>query len=194
MLSLLFSLLAFTFPVLTAASTAQQLLANAALADILARGAPILGHDSGCSQSSKTCDWMRNYPDATKLVHMTLPGTHDSATWNYTQATQDSLFQYTGTYVVGFDLHSQFLRVSSDVPLAAIFQCQDKSLFDMLNLGIMFDLQFAYNPGNDTLGFHHSQALLAPTTTVEDIWFGLYSWLDQHPTEAVLISLNYVLN
>jgi 1-phosphatidylinositol phosphodiesterase len=35
------------------------------------------------------------------------------------------------------------------------------------------------------------QALLAPTTTVEDVWFGLYSWLDQHPTEAVLISLNY---
>ncbi|KAJ7890532.1 hypothetical protein B0H14DRAFT_2689694 [Mycena olivaceomarginata] len=71
---------------------------------------------------------MRNYPDATKLVHMTLPGTHDSATWNYTQATQDSLFRYTGT----------------DVPPAAIFQCQDKSLFDILNLGIMFDLQFAY--------------------------------------------------
>ncbi|KAJ7349106.1 PLC-like phosphodiesterase [Mycena albidolilacea] len=176
MLSLSLSLLAFTFPVLTAASTAQQLLANAALADILTRGAPILGHDSGCSQSSKTCDWMRNYPDATKLVHMNLPGTHDSATWNYTQVTQDSLFRYTGT----------------DVPPAAIFQCQDKSLFDMLNLGIrVFDLRFAYNPGNDTLGFHHSQALLAPTTTVEDVWFGLYSWLDQHPTEAVLISLNY---
>ncbi|KAJ7896335.1 hypothetical protein B0H14DRAFT_2430951 [Mycena olivaceomarginata] len=116
---------------------------------------------------------MRNYPDATKLVHMTLPGTHDSATWNYTQATQDSSFRYTGT----------------DVPPAAIFQCQDKSLFDMLNLGIMFDLRFAYvalknfedlltqfnpfksyNTGNDTLGFHHSQALLAPTTTVEDVW------------------------
>ncbi|KAJ7837031.1 PLC-like phosphodiesterase [Mycena olivaceomarginata] len=62
----------------------------------------------------------------------------------------------------------------------------------MHNLGIrVFDLRFAYNPGDDTLGFHHSQALLAPTTTVEDVWFGLYSWLDQHPTEAVLISLNY---
>ncbi|KAJ7763257.1 PLC-like phosphodiesterase [Mycena olivaceomarginata] len=169
MLSLLFSLLAFTFPVVTAAST-QQLLANAALTDILARGAPILGpHSYGCSQSSKTCDWMRNYPDTTKLVHMTLPGTHDSATFNFSE----SLAMF---------------------PPAAIFQCQDKSLFDMLNLGIMFDLRFAYNPGNDTLGFHHSQALLAPTTTVEDVWFGLYSWLDQHPTEAVLISLNYVLN
>lgn len=28
----------------------------------------------------------------------------------------------------------------------------------MLNLGIrVFDLRFAYNPGNDTLGFHHSE-------------------------------------
>ncbi|KAF8191413.1 PLC-like phosphodiesterase [Mycena galopus ATCC 62051] len=174
MLSTSLSLLAFAFPAL--ASSAQQLLANAALADILARGAPILGCDTGCSQSTKTCDWMRNYPDATKLVHMNLPGTHDSATWNYTQATQDSLFRYTGT----------------NIPPAEIFQCQDKSFFDMLNLGIrVFDLRFAYNPGNDTLGFHHSQALLAPTTTVDDVWFGFYSWLDQHPTEAVLISLNY---
>jgi 1-phosphatidylinositol phosphodiesterase len=94
------------------------------------------------------------------------------------------LFRYTGTYVVGFDLHSQFLRVSSDVPPAAIFQCQDKSLFDMLNLGIrVFDLRFAYvalknfeallrqfnlfksyNPGNDTLGFHHSKRI-APAST-----------------------------
>ncbi|KAJ7915504.1 PLC-like phosphodiesterase [Mycena leptocephala] len=176
MLSITLSLLAFAVPALTASSTAQQFLANAALTDILARGAPILGYDGGCSRSNKTCDWMRNYPDSTKLVHMNLPGTHDSATWNYTQETQDSLFRYTGT----------------DVPAADIFQCQDKSLFDMLNLGIrVFDLRFAYNPGNDTLGFHHSQALLAPTTTVEDVWFGLYSWLDQHPTEAVLISLNY---
>ncbi|KAF7353661.1 PLC-like phosphodiesterase [Mycena venus] len=176
MFSISLLLLAFTLPALTAVSTTQQLLANAALADILERGAPILGYDGGCSQTSKTCDWMRNYPDDTKLVHMNLPGTHDSATWNYTQATQDSLFRYTGT----------------DIPPAAIFQCQDKSFFDMLNLGIrVFDLRFAYNPGNDTLGFHHSQALLAPTTTVEDVWFGFYSWLDQHPTEAVLISLNY---
>jgi len=170
------SLLALTLPVLTAASTPQQLLANDALSSILANGAPILGFDTGCSQTTKTCDWMRKYPDSTKLVHMNLPGTHDSATWNYTQETQNSLFRYTGT----------------DIPAADIFQCQDKSLFDMLNLGIrVFDLRFAYNPGNDTLGFHHSQALLSPTTTVEDVWFGFYSWLDEHPTEAVLISLNY---
>ncbi|KAJ7684589.1 PLC-like phosphodiesterase [Mycena polygramma] len=176
MLSIPLCLVTFAAGALGAATADQQFLANAALADILKRGAPILGYDGGCSQSNKTCDWMRNYPDSTKLVHMNLPGTHDSATWNYTQATQDSLFRYTGT----------------DVPPAATFRCQDKSLFDMLNLGIrVFDLRFAYNPGNDTLGFHHSQALLAPTTTVEDVWFGFYSWLDQHPTEAVLISLNY---
>jgi hypothetical protein len=37
------SLLALTLPVLTAASTPQQLLANDALSSILADGAPILG-------------------------------------------------------------------------------------------------------------------------------------------------------
>ncbi|KAJ6608633.1 PLC-like phosphodiesterase [Mycena sp. CBHHK59/15] len=171
------SILAFVVPTLTATTTtAQHLLANDALSEILSEGAPILGYDQGCSQRVKTCDWMRKYSNSTKLVHMNLPGTHDSATWNYTQATQDSLFRYTGT----------------NIPPADIYRCQDKSIFQMLNAGIrVFDLRFAYNPGNDTLGFHHNVALLAPTTTVEDVWFGFYSWLDKHPTEAVLISLNY---
>ncbi|KAJ6474449.1 PLC-like phosphodiesterase [Mycena vitilis] len=157
------------------ASASQQNLAQDALAYTLSLGAPILGFDEGCSQTNKTCDWMRTFPDSTKVVHMNLPGTHDSATWNYTQATQDSLFRYTG-----------------DIPAAMYFQCQEHSFFQMLNGGIrVFDLRFAYNPGNDTLGFHHSQAVLAPTTTVEDVFFGFYTWLDKHPTEAVLISLNY---
>lgn len=37
-------------------------------------------------------------------------------------------------------------------------------------------------------------ALLSPTTRLEDVFFGFYSWLDQHPTEAVLISLKWEEN
>lgn len=36
-----------------------------------------------------------------------------------------------------------------------------------------------------------AQALLAPQTRIEDVLFGLYNWLDNHPTEAVLVSMNY---
>lgn len=36
-----------------------------------------------------------------------------------------------------------------------------------------------------------AQALLSPTTRMEDVFFGLYHWLDRHPSEAVLVSLNY---
>ena len=62
----------------------------------------------------------------------------------------------------------------------------------MLNEGIrVFDLRYAWNPGQDTIGFYHSLALLSPTTRMEDLFFGLYAWLDRHPTEAVLVSLNY---
>ncbi|KAJ7671852.1 PLC-like phosphodiesterase [Mycena rosella] len=169
------SLLALQALLAVRATSVQQNLAQDALAYTLALGAPILGFDVGCSQTANTCDWMRKFSDETKLVHMNLPGTHDSATWNYSQATQDSLLRYTGP-----------------IPAAEFFRCQEHSLFQMLNGGIrVFDLRFAYNPGNDTLGFHHSQALLAPTTTVEEVFFGLYSWLDKHPTEAILISLNY---
>lgn len=101
------------------------------------------------------------------------------------------------------------LRMCSRIPPANVFRCQERSFFEMLNDGIrVFDMRYAYNPGNDTIGFHHcmyswilseppaltkhqAQALLAPTTQLEDVFFGFYYWLDQHPTEAVLISLNY---
>ncbi|KAG6890057.1 hypothetical protein C0995_012515 [Termitomyces sp. Mi166 len=171
----------------------QAILAQAALTEILERGAPILGFDTGCSKSSKTCDWMAKFSDSTKLVHMNLPGTHDTSTWNYSDATQVSLLRYTGP-----------------IPPAETFRCQEHSILQSLNEGIrVFDLRFAYNPGNDTIGFHHgkpsaslsirpnqsslptAQALLAPQTRLEDVLFGLYSWLDKHPTEAVLVSMNY---
>lgn len=80
----------------------------------------------------------------------------------------------------------------------------------MLNEGIrVFDLRYAWNPGQDTIGFFHcatsasliiifwpliiyiAQALLSPTTRMEDVFFGLYHWLCRHPSEAVLVSLNY---
>lgn len=46
---------------------------------------------------------------------------------------------------------------------------------------------------NTLLHILHSiaQALLAPDTRIEDVFFGFYSWLDKHPTEAVLLSMNY---
>ncbi|KAJ3575474.1 hypothetical protein NP233_g1076 [Leucocoprinus birnbaumii] len=153
----------------------QNFLAESALEEILLRGQPLLGTDNGCSSHVATCNWMARVPDNTKLVHMNLPGVHDAATGNYSQATQDELLRYTGP-----------------IPPAEVFRCQERSFFEMLNDGIrVFDMRYAYNPGNDTIGFHHSQALLAPTTQLEDVFFGFYNWLDQHPTEAVLISLNH---
>ncbi|KAF8877946.1 PLC-like phosphodiesterase [Gymnopilus junonius] len=136
---------------------------------------PIAGFDTGCSKSAKTCDWMAKFPDSKLLVHMNLPGTHDTSTWNYSDATQASLERYTG-----------------DIGPANEYRCQEHSILQSLNDGIrVFDLRFAYNPGNNTLGFHHAAALLSPTTRMEDVFFGLYNWLDSHPTEAVLVSINH---
>ncbi|KAF5354164.1 hypothetical protein D9756_007143 [Leucocoprinus leucothites] len=153
----------------------HNFLAESALDEILDRGRPLLGIDGGCSARSSTCDWMARVPDDTKFVHMNLPGVHDAATGNYSDARQAELLRYTGP-----------------IPPAEVFRCQERSIYEMLNDGIrVFDMRYAYNPGNDTVGFYHSQALLAPTTRLEDVFFGFYHWLDQHPTEAVLISLNH---
>ncbi|KAK0470922.1 PLC-like phosphodiesterase [Armillaria novae-zelandiae] len=121
----------------------QTLLAQSALVEILKQGAPILGYDGGCSQSSATCNWMAKYPDDTRIVHMSIPG-------NYTQTTQDELIRYTG-----------------EIAAAKYYQCQEHSLFQMLNGGVRaFDLRVAYNPGN-------------------------VPGLTSTPTEALLISINH---
>ncbi|KIM43729.1 hypothetical protein M413DRAFT_443636 [Hebeloma cylindrosporum] len=167
--------LLFSAPALAVPSSSQKYLSQQALTDILDRSAPIAGIDSGCQKKAKTCDWMAKFSDNTKLVHMNLPGTHDTSTWNYSDATQASLIRYTGP-----------------IPPANRYRCQQASILDSLNAGVrVFDLRFAYNPGNDTIGFYHSQALLAPNTRMEDLFFALYNWLDNHPTEAVLVSMNH---
>ncbi|KAF5309854.1 hypothetical protein D9619_010348 [Psilocybe cf. subviscida] len=150
-------------------------LAGSALAEILERGAPILGSIKHLDSQTKLSSWMDKYPDETKLVHLNLPGTHDTCTWNYTPELQESLERYTGP-----------------IPDSTIYRCQEHSIFQMLNEGIrVFDLRYAWNPGQDTIGFFHSRALLSPTTRMEDVFFGLYHWLDLHPSETVLVSLNY---
>ncbi|EAU86921.2 hypothetical protein CC1G_13081 [Coprinopsis cinerea okayama7 len=150
-------------------------LQASALQDILRRGTPLLGTNEGCPHSSPTCDWMSRFPDDTQLVHMNFPGVHDAATGSYTDEIREDLLRYTGP-----------------IPPANVYRCQERSLFQMLNDGIrMFDMRIAYNPGNDTIGFWHSRALLAPTTTLNDVLYGFYSWLDQHPTETVLMSFKH---
>ncbi|KDR79191.1 hypothetical protein GALMADRAFT_243091 [Galerina marginata CBS 339.88] len=118
---------------------------------------------------------MAHFPDETKLVHMNLPGTHDTCTWNYTPEFQKSLERHTGP-----------------IPDSRVYRCQQRSIFQMLNDGIrVFDLRYAWNPDKETIGFYHSKALLSPTTRMEDVFFGLYAWLDNHPTETILVSMNY---
>ncbi|PPQ74667.1 hypothetical protein CVT24_003824 [Panaeolus cyanescens] len=155
-------------------SSAQSRLNQAALDDILQRAAPIAGVDQGCSRSSKTCDWMAKFPDSV----VSLPFIFSSiknVLGNYSDTTQASLLRYTGP-----------------IPPAPVYRCQEHSIIQSLNEGIrVFDLRFSYNPGNDTIGFYHSLALLSPTTRMEDVFFALYDWLNKHPTEAVLVSMNY---
>ncbi|CAK5278234.1 unnamed protein product [Mycena citricolor] len=151
----------------------RQFLADRALSEILARAKPILGQDDGPNRPWS--DWMSSVPDSTRIVNMSIPGTHDSATWDYSQDRQDELKKYTG-----------------NIPSAVFFHCQERSLVQSLNDGVRaFDLRVAYNPGNDTIGFWHGTALLGPTSTLQDILFGLYAWLLAHPTETVLVSINY---
>ncbi|KAJ5950980.1 uncharacterized protein N7479_009393 [Penicillium vulpinum] len=156
---------------------ASAALADLALQSVLDTAAPIFGPYKKITEGK--AEWMKRYPDKTLLVHMNIPGTHDSATWNYTQETQDAMRGIT-------DLNQVV------VPTPEALRCQESSFIDMLNMGIRaFDLRYAFDPTNSTLIYYHGQALLSQTATVKDVMFGFYKWLDDHPSETLFLSFQY---
>lgn len=123
--------------------------------------------------------WMSTYTDETPLALMNIPGTHDSATWNYTQATQDALANITA---------------GDGEPMypPEVFRCQNASIVESLNAGVrFFDLRFALDPTSTKLVFWHSQALMSERATVGDVLTAFYYWLDLHPSETVILSFQY---
>ena len=135
-------------------------LGDFALQKVLHQAAPAFGSYKNVQSSTST--WMKAYPDDTLIVHMNLPGTHDADTWNYSQATQDSLHGVTN------------LAGIVEFP-PKYFRCQNRSMVDMLDSGIrVFDLRYALDPTNTSLVFWHSQALISETGTVADVMYGFY--------------------
>lgn len=142
-----------------------------------ANATEIFGHYVRDTSTSAT--WMSKYPDQSRLEQMNIPGTHDSATWNYTQAVQDALANVTaGDGEITYP--------------SEVFRCQSASIAASLNAGIrFFDLRFALDPTGVKLVFWHSQALLSETSTLDDVVTAFYFWLDQHPSETVILSFQY---
>lgn len=136
---------------------------------------PIFG--AYTKKTNGNAEWMKKYPDSTLLVHMNIPGAHDSASWNYTQANQDALRPLTD-------------RNGMTPAEPKSLRCQEQSLIAMLNSGIRaFDLRYASDPENKRLLFYHTSALLSDTATVDNVLRGFYEWLDDHPSETVFLSL-----
>ncbi|EEB93467.1 hypothetical protein MPER_07868, partial [Moniliophthora perniciosa FA553] len=85
---------------------------------------------------------------------------------NYTQERQDSLKRYTG----------------DSIPPSKVFRCQSHSFFDILNAGIrVFDLRFAWNPTNDTVG----TSTPCTSNSYRRCFFGFYSWKISNKTKGI---------
>ncbi|KAJ1551872.1 hypothetical protein HK405_013609, partial [Cladochytrium tenue] len=160
----------------SAFSTASSLEALA-LDKVLDDAAPVFGAFTTAASNASTASWMGEYPDSTPLADLNIPGAHDAATWNYSDATQAALAHVTT--VGGATLYS-----------AAVYRCQEQSIVALLDAGVrFFDLRVAFDVVNSTLVFWHTAALQSQTATMEDVLFGFYRWLDTHPTETVLLSV-----
>lgn len=154
-----------------------SLVGSSHAADFPANATEIFGRY--VQDTSAYSTWMSAFADETRLEQMNIPGTHDSATWNYTQAVQEALANVTaGDGEITYP--------------PEVFRCQSASIAESLNAGVrFFDLRFALDPTGVKLVFWHSQALLSETSTVEDVVTAFYFWLDQHPSETVILSFQY---
>lgn len=159
------------------AATTSKSLPDLGLQKVLRDASPIFG--DYVKDSGERATWMKNVADETPIVRMNLPGTHDSATWNYSQDTQDELRPVT-------EINNQPLYPW------VVYRCQELPFISMLSSGIrVFDLRFGLDPSNSTLVFYHGAALQSETASVEDVLFAFYQWLADHPTEAIFLSFQH---
>lgn len=115
----------------------------------------------------RAVDWMENVPDETKLSNMSIPGTHDSCT------------QY--------------------VDMRYIFQCQDASIATQLKYGYRYlDMRLVLEKrsGQETLVLKHniarckvSDSPFARTLTLADVLKDVYAFLNEHPSETVIMCM-----
>ena len=151
-------------------------LSDLALQHVLDDAAQIFGPSSfpASEHKSDTATWMSRHPDSTPITQLSIPGAHDAATWNFSQATRDALPPVEG---------------AKD---PAYFRTQRVSVAASLEAGVrFFDLRYAMDPTGTTLVFWHRQALLSEIARVSDVMFAFYAWLEGHETETLLLSFQY---
>lgn len=158
----------------SSSSTRCRSLRDFALDKILQDSAQLFGNYSSTLSRDGTSEWMKHVPDSTPLVHMNIPGTHDSGTWNFTTAlTQD-------------------VYVDRNITATDDFRCQEQSMAAMLQAGIrFFDLRPALDPTRTYLTIWHGPVEASQLASVEDLMFAFYAWLDRHPSETLLLSFQY---
>lgn len=115
----------------------------------------------------RAVNWMENVPDETKLSSMSIPGTHDSCTQN--------------------------------VDMRYIFQCQDASIATQLKCGYRYlDMRLVLEKrsGQETLVLKHniarckvSDSPFARTLTLADVLKDVYAFLNEHPSETVIMCM-----
>lgn len=109
-------------------------------------------------------DWMARVPDQTSLASLSIPGTHDTETFDLVNNTK--------------------------------FQCQNHDLKTQLRAGLRyFDIRGRLVieeavGGEETtpeIGIFHAQVYTG--YTLEDVLLTLFDFLDQHPTEGIIMRL-----
>lgn len=146
------------------------------------------GGTNSTGNSSSRANWMSAYPDETLLTALNIPGLHDAATWNYSAARQAELRPIAD--LLGATLYDN-----------RVYRCQQEPIASALDAGVRFlDLRYAAGPlgalagsapYDTTLSLWHGTALQGARADLSAVFVALLAWLDAHPSETLLVSLQY---
>lgn len=119
--------------------------------------------------ASNMSDWMKRVPDATSISDISIPGTHDSA-----------------TYVIGMPWWQLAQVVSVPVyALARYTQCQSLSISEQLEAGVRF-LDIRIKPGEGFPLYHGPVSLSMKLTDALD---QVDNFLAKHKDETVIVCI-----
>ncbi|KIM24702.1 hypothetical protein M408DRAFT_331671 [Serendipita vermifera MAFF 305830] len=71
---------------------------------------------------------------------------------------------------------------------ASFTKTQDLPLFKQLDAGVRF-IDLRVGETNGMINLYHGAVQLDETAQLVDVFWGLYKWLDTHPTETVIVSV-----
>ena len=159
----------------------------------LSSSLPVLAHESGgyshdAEKKTRNAEWMKNLYDTTKLGDISIPGTHNTMSY---EITTDVIAIAGGAAVAvaalgGGPIFGSITGVVTNQIIVDVTKCQSMSLSEQLESGIRFiDIRIGF-VGDE---FHIYHGFISLSSDFKEVMTTVNKFLDRYPSETVIMRL-----